>query len=803
MSRQIPLLSVVLTVTLVALTGCQPQQPFYFFENGDMAHYKGMATEVEYPDLQECSSPEVDGSIQPYSLRNRDAKEPTDLKLEEAIHIALTNNKVMRSIGGQVTAPPDFIARNPELVPTIWDPAIVESNPQAGVEAALSAFDAQLHSVAQWQKFNEPRNTTAAFDTIFPSVRQDDNGTFQNQIRKVSAGGGTFALSHDILYTDSNSPTRNYHSDWTTQLRAEVRQPLLQGNGVQVNRITGGPGAVPGVNRGVMIARINTDIALADFEMAVRNLVLDVETAYWELYYAYHNLETMKAGRESGLRNWQEAYAKSQEGMFSNLEDAQARQAYYEFRTAMERALVDLYQTEAKLRYVMGLSSTDGRIFRPADEPTTARISFEWNRVLAESMERSVELRENRWIIKKRELELIAAKNFLLPKLDLVAMYQWQGLGNRLADADGGSGDYRIAGSNSYQSLTNGGFADWMTGITLDFPIGNRRELSGVRNAQLALARQRARLQESELEISHQVAHALREMESNLLLSETNYNRWIAAKEEVRVVTERVRLGKSGRASGGAGAGSSGTWADVLDANRRLATARAGYYRSLVSYNENIATVHFRKGTLLEYNGVTLTEGPWPAKAYFDAERRARARDASLYLDYGFTRPKVVSRGPAVGQGDGDVMFEGATPNGVPTPAGMQPDGLVEPVAPIPEPKPEDNTRNTSSAFKQPQLAGTWSTGGQGPVRRAGKKYDLGSLDLGSLADKASNAKQADGVRTVSYEEPARGNKTSTASQTTRLKWADSSNAGTHEPVANPPSAEADRSPADWKRLER
>ena len=56
--------------------------------------------------------------------------------------------------------------------------------------------------------------------------------------------------------------------------------------------------------------------------------------------------------------------------------------------------------------------------------------------------------------------------------------------------------------------------------------------------------------------------------------------------------------------------------------------------------------VHFRKGSLLEYNGVYLAEGPWPAKAYFDAKRRARQRDAGLYMDYGFTRPAVFSQGP-------------------------------------------------------------------------------------------------------------------------------------------------------------
>ena len=46
-----------------------------------------------------------------------------------------------------------------------------------------------------------------------------------------------------------------------------------------------------------------------------------------------------------------------------------------------------------------------------------------------------------------------------------------------------------------------------------------------------------------------------------------------------------------------------------------------------------------------------LAEGAWPAKAYFDALRQARKRDAGLYMDYGYTRPNVMSRGPDAARG--------------------------------------------------------------------------------------------------------------------------------------------------------
>jgi hypothetical protein len=80
--------------------------------------------------------------------------------------------------------------------------------------------------------------------------------------------------------------------------------------------------------------------------------------------------------------------------------------------------------------------------------------------------------------------------------------------------------------------------------------------------------------------------------------------------------------------------------------------------------------VHYRKGSLLEYDGVYLAEGPWPAKAYFDALRQARKRDAATYFNYGYTRPDVLSRGPYdQGVSSGHEAGHGAEMNeGAPAP---------------------------------------------------------------------------------------------------------------------------------------
>jgi hypothetical protein len=308
--------------------------------------------------------------------------------------------------------------------------------------------------------------------------------------------------------------------------------------------------------------------------------------------------------------------------------------------------------------------------------------------VLCEGLARSVELREEKWIVKQKEMELIASKNFLLPKLDLVAQYRWLGMGNRLD----GSGTLDLedpafdANANAYRTLLDGQYQEWEVGFQFNMPIGFRRELAGVRNAQLALAKEQCKLQEGELELSHQLSQAVREVEANYVLSQTNFNRRIAAGQQVQAVqvayeTNTVTL-------------------DVLsNAQRQLAQADSDYFRAVVNYNKSISQVHYRKGSLLEYNGVYLAEGPWPGKAYFDARRRARARAASMPLNYGFTHPRVISRGP-VEERDAGALFPADGPEGAPTPAtkaagnSLGAESGAEAI-PIPTPEPERNLDGT------------------------------------------------------------------------------------------------------------
>jgi hypothetical protein len=180
--------------------------------------------------------------------------------------------------------------------------------------------------------------------------------------------------------------------------------------------------------------------------------------------------------------------------------------------------------------------------------------------------------------------------------------------------------------------LTGGNFTGWQVGLTASAPFGWRAEQAAVRNAQLQLSRAKAILQEEELELQHQIHDSLRAISSAYRQMQTTLATVRAASTEVNAVKAAYDVDMV-------------TLDQLLQAQMQRADAETNYFNAVLDYNLAIMTLHFRKGSLLEYNNVCLMEGPWPAKAYFDAKRRAREREAGHYFNYGFTLPRIVSRG--------------------------------------------------------------------------------------------------------------------------------------------------------------
>ncbi|NOX53371.1 MAG: TolC family protein [Planctomycetes bacterium] len=638
---------VALTIASALIVGCiAGEKELSYLGDRNLDYYKDVATSIQYPAVADETPEEVVFSHEPHRLRNRSKDEPWDMTLQEAIELAVQNSEIIRN-NAEFLSPSNRLLLNPDFVASVYDPAIQSSNVlygQRGAEAALAEFDSLFTTNMTWGR-SEQISVGPDIGFTGGETRIEEFGDFRAALQKQFASGGQLRLTHNWFYSGLNSQFiggRMFPSHFTSRpgsgqdpglptFGIEYRHPLWAGAGTEFTRIAGPINSrttiqnVPAVNQGVVIARIRTDISLADFEAAVLNLIRDVENVYWDLYLAYRTYDAEVVARNSALQTWREVKSKLDQGLpgGSAADEAQARDNYFETRARAEQALSNIYTTETRLRRLLGLPVNDGKIIRPVTEPVTAEFNPDWRTCLVEALTRRVELRRQKWNIKSLELQLKAARSLTYPRLDFVSRYQINGFGDKLFGSNSPAEPFKSA----YDRLFHGDETGWGLGFEFSLPIGFRAAHAQVRNVELRLAKARAALAAQELEISHELAAALQQLDQAYVTAQTNFNRMRAAQRRVQAFEAEYKTGRT-------------TLDLLLRAQISLAQAEIAYFSSLVQYNQALNELRYRKGTLLEDDNIYLAESLSDPQAYVQALRRAWARSYAFDAPHLLTEPE-------------------------------------------------------------------------------------------------------------------------------------------------------------------
>ena len=538
----------------------------------------------------------------PITLRTPEAFDSLvyhDLSMSAAIQIALTHSTVLRDLGATVI-------RSPQGLATEETKGLVQSDPNASIEGALSAFDAQVYALGKFQN-NDRRFNNRFFGGGANAFKQDTHD-YVFQISKRTATGAEFAIRSVTDY-DANNATGNLTpSAWQTQIHAEFRQPLLQGGGLTFNRIAG-PGARPGLYNGVLIAKVNNDITNSKFEQETRDYISNVVNAYWDLYFAYRDLDAKREALERSRQTWKKYQAQKSSSRTSGASEALSREQYYRFESDVHDAIAGkvsqrtqvnnassggtfagingVQAAERRLRLLIGLPITDDTMLRPVDEPMTAPLIFDWDSIAVDAIRMRTELRQQRLLIKRREMEVLAAKNFLMPSLDLVGIWRMRGLDQQLAGND-----------SAWKDLATMDLQEYEGSLELKLPVGFRQGHLAVRHAKFQLSREQALLDEQERQILHDLTSAVADCDRAFAQMETNLNRYLAASDAMASLEANDR------------AGMPVNFEQLLDAQRRVSESQSKYFLSMVEYTVAAKNVQFEKGTLLESINLFIAEEP-------------------------------------------------------------------------------------------------------------------------------------------------------------------------------------------------
>ncbi|WZO97928.1 TolC family protein [Isosphaeraceae bacterium EP7] len=627
----------------------------------------------------------------PRTTNDPEAEELWPMSLEEAIRIGLDNSEVIRviSLGAQGIPVSGFeptplnngagagvaSSLGAGQLQTVYDPAIQETQ----IAQALSTFDAQLSTNLFYGKSFTPLNNGIAAGTIsagarYPILFQQDTGQLQSTLQKRTATGSVLQIQHNINFAYTNSPINVYPSAYTTNTQLQITQPLLGGtaqnpSGLEANRAP------------IVIARLNADAAVWRFKAEVMAHVRSIEQQYWALSQQHVQLWSREAAVTLGEEILRREQAELEVGRGTIANVAEARQQLEQFRLNLVTATSDVITTERQLRNILGLPPADNRRIIPVTPPNEARVEPDWESSLAQMISFQPDIVTQQLVVRLSELQLLLARNQLLPVLNLNALYQFNGLGQSLSKSEGvmtGSSlkaiDPRISALQRAAGLpaqpgNYNNFETWQVGLTFQMPLGFRGPLANTRSAQYSLLRQRAYLQQ----IVHQTTHSLARF---FLEVDANYKQFRTARNVREAAAERLDAQRAFYEEGRI------LIDRYLDAVSQYANAVATEAQYKTSYNTSIVALEEAKGTLLAYNNIAVAEGPYPRRAYQQArDQQGAHRRLSVPGDGPYTPEPVV--GPVIPD---PVPTQAPPTEGVPSGTVPPLPAPVGPLGPLPTP---------------------------------------------------------------------------------------------------------------------
>ncbi len=648
------ILITLLAGTVSVLAGCAQQ---CFVQEHDLAHYAKFTPPGLATDPKASHPPPFVKTMKPVTVNDPERRKPHPMTLAQAIAIGLERGTIgSQTVNGLGRVSDDLLplsqitgAENTSSALRVqsFNPSIAA----ASIEAAQARFDAKWVSSMGWSVTDQQVQGLGSF-------QNGERADFRTGIVKPLAGGGLAGITFSTTYTNLQTPPQFFQIQnpaYLSRLDLTYDQPLLQNFGSYINQlltnhpgattgsltdgtllafnnahpniITNGQGLGAGFGRNsLLVSRIRFDQNRADYERLINYQILNIETAYWNLYGAYVNLYASEIGLRQAYKLWKNTSIRGAAGSQNPAVTSQALGQYQDFRAQRVQALSIVLENERQLRRLLGLQPEDGKQIIPIDAPTFALYHPDWNSSLRDALTKRPELVIMRDELKNRQLDLIVQQNFLKPDLRLRMRYGLSGLGSRLdgngSIFDASNGVFRS--NNALNNLSDAHFNDWDIGFVLNYPLGQRFEHAAVKRARLGVVQTYLALKDEEQKAESILWKAYNDVFTQYNLIVVRRAQRLAAKDELGVrITRRESGGTSGEKT---------QQLDefLLDSQRRFVTALQQEYQAVVAYNNALAFFQFCKGTITQHNNVVIGEGPLPKCAMVRAVVHEHERSRAL-----------------------------------------------------------------------------------------------------------------------------------------------------------------------------
>jgi outer membrane protein len=387
--------------------------------------------------------------------------------------------------------------------------------------------------------------------------------------------GASFNVAFNNNRQDTNNAFSTFNPLYNSSFTLSLTQPLLRNFKVDYGRYQ------------LRIAKKNKEISDVTFHQTIVNTVAIVKGYYYDLIYAFDNLEAAQKNLDLAKKLLDENNIRVKVGTMAPLDVVSAQSEVASREVDVITAENYLAQAQDNLKQVV-FAENDPAMWAseivPTDHPGADPVPVDTDAAVKNALENRTDIVAARKGLERSDLTVSYYKNQALPQLDLVASYGGTGAGGTQLVRDGFGGPVidTIPGGygDALSDVFGANYPTWTVGANVSYYIPNRSYKAASASARLSRDQALASFRRLELQVAAEVRTAARAVQSGF--------KTVGSTQAARVLAEQSLDAEEKKFA----AGMSTNYL-VTQKQRDLALARVNELRAISDYHKSL--VNFQR----------------------------------------------------------------------------------------------------------------------------------------------------------------------------------------------------------------
>ena len=378
---------------------------------------------------------------------------------------------------------------------------------------------------------------------------EEETGQWRAEASKVFTTGTSLSLGWNNSSLDSDAFGLLLDPSYNTGLILGLKQPLLRGFGQDVQTS--------------LLRSSQKQLEAASFQVdsEAANLAAAVKVAYWNLVFAWQDIEVQKLSLTLARKLLQETKAKISAGRLAEVEIYQPQSEVARREEQLISAERAIGTAEDDLKLLLN-SDKWQTTFQPTDQPAIEPIDLDLPTIVNNALKSRPDIKAADLLIDAAQFAEQKAKDDIRPDLSLVGGV---GLGGT-SDTYGDSLDRSISDPENL----------WQVGITFSMPLENRVAKGNYRQAKASHNRAKTSAELLRQQIRKTARTTVRDVQLAIKALEATRKTSLASQKRLEAEQAKFAAGRS-------------TTLDVLTAQEAYAKALSQENQTNVTYANTLA----------------------------------------------------------------------------------------------------------------------------------------------------------------------------------------------------------------------